>query len=82
MFLLDSILLAPLKGVMWLGRKVNDVAEQELNDGGRVKEQLMALQMQLELDEIAEQEYIDKERDLLDRLDRLSKLQEEGKVER
>jgi hypothetical protein len=68
--------------VVWLGRKLNEVADQELNDVGRIKEDLIALQTRLELDEIAEQEYTEKERDLLDRLDRLSERQEEGKVER
>jgi hypothetical protein len=81
MFLLDSILLAPLHGVVWLGRKLNDLAEQELNDPGRIKEELMALQMQFEMDEISEQEYTEKERDLLDRLDRLSGPPEEGETE-
>jgi hypothetical protein len=57
---------------MWLGQKINDVVDQELNDAGRVKEELMALQMQLEMSQITEQEYTEKERDLLDKLDRLS----------
>jgi len=81
MFLLDSILLAPLHGVVWLGRKLNDVAEQELNDPGRIKEELMALQMQLETDEISEREYAAKEADLLDRLDHVSGPPEQGKAE-
>lgn len=81
MFLLDSILLAPLHGVVWLGRKLNEVAEQEQNDVGRIKEELMALQMRLDMDEISEPEYTEKERDLLDRLDRLSGPPDEGKAE-
>lgn len=81
MFLLDSILLAPLKGIVWLGGKINDVAEQELNDVGRIKEELMALQMRFEMDEITEQLYAEQERSLLDRLDRLSGPPEEGKAE-
>ena len=82
MFLLDSILLAPLKGVVWLGRKIGDVADQEMNDVGRVKEDLMELQMKLELEQISEEEYTEKERGLLDKLDRLSNSAEEGKVDR
>jgi hypothetical protein len=82
MFLLDTILLAPLKGVMWMGQKINDVVDQELNDAGRVKEELTALQMQFEMSEITEQEYTEKERDLLDKLDRLSGPPEEGQDER
>jgi len=81
MFLLDTILLAPLKGVMWLGQKIEDVVDQELNDAGRVKEELMTLQVQFEMSEITEQEYTEKERDLLDKLDRLSGPPQEGQDE-
>lgn len=69
MFLIDSILLAPLKGVMWMGQKLSDMAQAELCDEGRIKEELMRLQVQLELDQISEQEYDRKEEELLDRLD-------------
>jgi len=80
-FLLDSILLAPLKGVVWLGGKINDVAEQELNDVGRIKEDLTALQARFEMDEITEQQYAEQECSLLDRLDRLRGPPEEGNAE-
>ena len=69
MFLIDSILLAPVKGVVWLGEKLNEVAEKELNDDGLIKQELMELQLRFELDEISEQEYNEKENELLDRLD-------------
>ena len=72
MFLLDDILLAPLKSVIWLGRKLNEVAEKELYDEGHIKEELMALQLQFELDEISEKEYDKKEEELLDRLDAIT----------
>ncbi|MCJ7789436.1 MAG: gas vesicle protein GvpG [Candidatus Atribacteria bacterium] len=76
MFLIDSILLAPLKGMIWLGKKVNEVGEKELNDTGRIKEELMALQFRFELDEINEQEYNEKEKELLDRLDAITNAEE------
>ena len=76
MFLLDDILLAPLKGVIWLGKKVNDVGERELYDEGGIKDELMKLQLQFELDEISEQEYDEKEKELLDRLDAITKSKE------
>lgn len=76
MFLLDDILLAPLKGIIWLGKKVNEVGEKELNDTGRIKEDLMALQLRFELDEINEQEYNEKEKELLDRLDAITNAEE------
>ena len=77
MFLIDSILLAPLKGVIWMGQKLNDMAQTELTDKGRIKEELMALQLQFELDEINEQEYNRREKELLDRLDAVMKSEEQ-----
>ena len=76
MFLIDSILLAPLKGVAWLGEKLNEVAEKELSDTGCIKEELMRLQLQFELDEITRREYDQKENELLDRLDAITNDQE------
>lgn len=76
MFLIDSILLAPVKGVVWLGEKFNEVAEKELNDDGLIKQELMELQLRFELDEISEQEYNEKESELLDRLDAIVKSKE------
>ncbi|MCX5718372.1 MAG: gas vesicle protein GvpG [Nitrospirae bacterium] len=76
MFLVDSILLAPLKGVVWLGQKLNEIAQNELSDDGRIKEELMALQLRFELDQISEQEYNEKEEELLARLDAITKAKE------
>jgi len=76
MFLIDSILLAPVKGVVWLGEKLKEIAERELSDDGRIKEELMALQLKFELDEITEHEYNEKEKELLDRLDAITKSKE------
>ena len=77
MFLIDSILLAPLKGVIWMGQKLGDMAQTELTDKGRIKEELMALQLKFELDEINEQEYNRREKELLDRLDAITKSEEQ-----
>lgn len=76
MFLIDSILLAPLKGVMWMGEKLGDMAQKELSDKGRIKEELMRLQLQFELDDISKEEYDKKENELLDRLDAITKAEE------
>ena len=76
MFLIDSILLAPLKGVIWMGQKLGDMAQKELSDKGRIKEELMRLQLQFELDEINPKEYDRKEKELLDRLDAITNAEE------
>jgi len=76
MFLIDDILLAPLNGVIWLGKKINEVAEKEFSDEGRIKEKLMELQLKFELDKISEKEYNKQEAELLARLDAIRKAKE------
>lgn len=71
MFLIDDILLAPLKGLIWLGENINDIAEKELSDDGKIKEKLMELQMKFELGEIDENEYDSREKELLERLNEI-----------
>jgi hypothetical protein len=68
-FFIDDILLAPLKGVIWISEKVKEIAEHELYDEGSIKERLMELQLKLELDEIGKEEYEKQEKGLLERLD-------------
>jgi len=77
MFIIDDILLAPIKGIIWLGEKIKEVADKELNDEGRIKEKLMELQFKLELDEISEEEYNKQEEELLARLDAIRTAKEE-----
>lgn len=68
MFLIDDILLAPLKGVIFIGKKINDVIDKEMSDEGAVKERLMSLQYKFEMDEITEEEYDEREEELLELL--------------
>ncbi|MEI8004944.1 MAG: gas vesicle protein GvpG [Bacteroidota bacterium] len=69
MFLIDDILLAPLKGIIFIGKKINEVIENETSDEGAIKERLMALQLKFELDEIGEEEYDSREDELLKMLE-------------
>ncbi len=71
MLIIDDIVFAPIKGLMFLGKKISEVAEQELSDEGSIKEQLMELQLKFEMDEIDEKEYDRREGELLDRLEQL-----------
>lgn len=73
MFLIDDILLAPLKGIIFLGKKIKEVADKELFDEGRLKQNLMELQMKLEMEEISEEEYQKREKELLERLEAVRK---------
>jgi len=76
MFLIDDILLSPLKGVIWIGEKLNEIVEKEVSGEGRIKEKLMELQLDFELDQISEEEYNRQEKELLSRLDAIRKEKE------
>ena len=65
MFLLDDILMAPLNGIIFIGKKINEIIEKEMSDEGSIKERLMALQLRFELDEIDEEEFDRQEDELL-----------------
>jgi hypothetical protein len=71
MFLIDDILLAPLKGIIFLGEKINEVIDKEMSDEGTIKERLMSLQLKFELDEIDEEEYDRQEDELLKLLENI-----------
>jgi len=70
MFLFDGVLL-PIKGVIFLAEKINEVLEKEISDEGSIKERLMALQLKFEMDEITEEEYDEREDELLKLLENI-----------
>ncbi len=78
MFILDDILLSPLKGLTWIAEKIDEVAQKELSDEDNLMDKLMELQMRFELDEIEEDEYNKRESELLERMDAVRKKNEEG----
>jgi hypothetical protein len=66
--LLGAPLGLPLAGMKFVFRQLADLADQELNDEGVLREQLLLLQVQLEDGEIDEDEYVEREAVLLARL--------------
>ncbi|MEQ8548945.1 MAG: gas vesicle protein GvpG [Cyclobacteriaceae bacterium] len=73
MFLIDDILLSPIKGLYSIFKIIHDQAEEELYDPVKLKEDLMHLQLQFEMDQISEEEYDAMEADILERLSQSSK---------
>ena len=61
MFLLDDILLFPLKapiaGFQWIMKQIQTMANEELLNDQPWKERLIELQMMLEVGDISEEEY-------------------------
>ncbi len=76
MFIIDDILLHPVYGVIWLGRKLSDVAREELaSEKESITFELSELYMMLETGRITEAEFDQREKELLDRL---MKMEESG----
>jgi hypothetical protein len=72
MGLLKHLLFWPVTGPEFLIKfalgQVNDTVRDQLTDDQAVKEELMALQMELELGEIDDDEYVRREMELMQRL--------------
>lgn len=70
-FLIDLLtfpVMGPIKGVTWIAEKVAEQAEKELYDEDAVRGQLMELELRYDLGEISEEEYLEAEEALLERL--------------
>jgi hypothetical protein len=65
MFLIDDILLAPIKlpiaGFNWILRQIQTMADEELLNDQPWKEKLIELQMMLEVGDITEEQYKEEE---------------------
>ncbi|HEY1951491.1 MAG TPA: gas vesicle protein GvpG [Gemmatimonadaceae bacterium] len=72
MGLLTNILLSPFLGPLWGTKwtldKVDRVVREELTDDTPIKEDLMQLQLQLEMGEIDDAEYVRREAEIMLRL--------------
>lgn len=72
MLIIDDILLAPFKGLLWTFRKIQAAAQNEIDaQRTRIRSDLSELYMQLDTGRISEEEFDAQEKQLLDRLDRL-----------
>ena len=74
MLILDDLLIwRPARGLTALFKKIHELAEGELTDESKLKEQLLRLQMQYEFDKISEQEYQNGEDEIMARLNEISR---------
>jgi BMFP domain-containing protein YqiC len=72
MFLVDDVLMSPIKGVLWVFQEIHDAAQQELaGESEAITAALSELYMKLEIGQITEEQFDAQEKVLLDRLDRL-----------
>jgi hypothetical protein len=72
MGILKHLLFWPVTGPTFLARysmeKVGEVMREELTDDQKVKEELLALQMEVELGAVSDEEYLAREAALMERL--------------
>lgn len=71
--LLSAPVTAPLNTVTWIGKRLAEQAEDQLNDTEELKRQLVALETRLETGELSEEEFEELELDLVMRLQAASK---------
>jgi hypothetical protein len=65
MLLIDDLLLAPITGFQFIMRTLIKAAEEEWTNDAPLKEQLLALQIQLDAEEITEEQYVAMEAEIL-----------------
>ena len=61
-------IMGPVAGIRWSLSKVAQVVDEELTDDGPIRQELMELQMQVELGDIDDAEYVRREAVLMARL--------------
>ncbi|MBU1184316.1 MAG: gas vesicle protein GvpG [Proteobacteria bacterium] len=82
MFLVDDILLAPVRGLFWIFKEIRDAAEEEqANEAEAITTKLSELYMMLETGQMTEAEFDAKEKALLDRLDAIKERAADGENE-
>jgi hypothetical protein len=58
----------PVAGIRWSLGKVQQVVEEELTDDAPIRQELLELQMKVELGDITDAQYIEREAELMARL--------------
>lgn len=72
MFILDDILLSPVRGILWVFNELYNAARLEVeNEAEAITAELSELYMLLETGKITEAEFDAREKELLDRMDEI-----------
>ncbi len=77
-FLLDDILLAPVKGLNFLAKKIHEQAMGELLNEERTKQELRELYVLFETGRIAAEEFEEREKRLVARLELIEAYKEDS----
>lgn len=81
MFLVDDILLAPIKFPLYVFKKIHETAESEFTDKDKITSQLRELYLLVESGKITEEEFNKMEAGLLDKLEAIEEYESGGQEE-
>jgi septation ring formation regulator EzrA len=72
MLVIDDILFFPMRSILWIFRELHNAARQEMeNEAESITAELSDLYMMLETERITEDEFDAREKQLLDRLEKI-----------
>ncbi len=81
MLIVDDILTAPFRGLLWIFQEVAEAAAKEQEaEGDQIRDRLRELYMLLDTGEITEDEFDAEEGGLLDRLDEIEEAEGRGEA--
>lgn len=73
-FILDDLILSPIKGLIFIAEKVHNLSREEYLGADSVRRELRELYMKIERGEISEEEFDKQEEILVARIEALDKL--------
>ena len=81
MFILDDLLFKlPAQGFIGIFKKIAEMAEAELDEEPKIMEKLMQLEFLYETDQITEEEFQEREAELMERLTVLQEEQQDDSM--
>jgi hypothetical protein len=81
MFLVDDILLSPIKFPLYVFKKIHETAESEFTDKDKITSQLRELYLLVESGKITEEEFNKMEAEFLDQLEAIEEYERGGQEE-
>jgi len=79
--LLTLPVLGPIEGVIWIGEQIQERVDSEIDDRDNLQKQLLSLQLAFDLGDISEEEFEEKEEELLIKIQALEEAENAEEME-
>ncbi len=73
--------LGPIEGVIWIGEQIQERVDSEIDDRDNLQKQLLSLQLAFDLGDISEEEFEEKEEELLIKIQALEEAENAEEME-